>query len=64
MAMHVTPTASNLYLENNWFWTADHDIDDPSNTQLTIYAGRGLYVESTAGTIWLYVLYSDLHLNL
>jgi glucan 1,3-beta-glucosidase len=53
MYMHVTPSASGLYLENNWLWTADHDIDDPSNTQLTIYAGRGLFIESTAGTIWL-----------
>lgn len=41
--------------EQNWFWTADHDIDDSSNTQITIFSGRGLYVESTAGTFWLYV---------
>jgi glucan 1,3-beta-glucosidase len=53
MSMHVTPSASGLYMENNWFWTADHDIDDPSNTQLTIYSGRGLFIESTAGTFWL-----------
>ncbi|KAK3945668.1 hypothetical protein QBC46DRAFT_430298 [Diplogelasinospora grovesii] len=54
MAMHVTPSASNLYMENVWLWTADHDIDDASNTQITVYAGRGLYIESTAGTFWLY----------
>jgi glucan 1,3-beta-glucosidase len=53
MSMHVTPSASGLYMENNWLWTADHDIDDPSNTQLTIYSGRGLFIESTAGTFWL-----------
>lgn len=53
MSMHVTPSASGLYMENNWFWTADHDIDDPANTQLTIYSGRGLFIESTAGTFWL-----------
>jgi glucan 1,3-beta-glucosidase len=53
MSMHVTKSASNLYMENVWLWTADHDIDDPSNTQLTIYNGRGLYIESTAGTFWL-----------
>ena len=53
MTMHITPSASGLYMENVWLWTADHDIDDPSNTQLTIYNGRGLYIESTAGTFWL-----------
>ena len=53
MSMHVTPSASGLYMENVWLWTADHDIDDPSNGQITIYNGRGLYIESTAGTIWL-----------
>ncbi|MCJ1354548.1 MAG: hypothetical protein MMC33_004537 [Icmadophila ericetorum] len=54
MTMHVTPSASNLYLENVWLWTADHDIDNPSNAQLTIYNGRGLYIESTSGQIWLW----------
>jgi len=53
MSMHITPSASGLYMENNWLWTADHDIDDPDNTMLTIYNGRGLLIESTAGTFWL-----------
>lgn len=53
MLMHVTASASNLYMENVWLWTADHDIDSSSNTQITIYSGRGLYIESTAGTFWL-----------
>ena len=53
MSMHITQQASGLYMENNWFWTADHDIDDPNDTQTTIYAGRGLYIESSAGTFWL-----------
>jgi len=55
MTMHITPSASGLYMENVWFWTADHDIDDINNTQITIYNGRGLYIESTAGTFWLWV---------
>lgn len=42
MAMHVTKGASGLYMENVWLWTADHDIDDQQNTQITIYSGRGL----------------------
>ncbi|MCJ1473026.1 hypothetical protein MMC13_001675 [Lambiella insularis] len=53
MTMHITAGASGLYMENCWLWTADHDIDDSSNTQVTIYNGRGLYIESTAGTFWL-----------
>jgi glucan 1,3-beta-glucosidase len=53
MSMHVTASASNLYLENVWLWTADHDIDDQANTQLTIYSGRGLNIESSTGNFWL-----------
>lgn len=53
MSMHVTPSAGGLYLENVWLWTADHDLEDQSNTQITIFSGRGLYVESTNGPIWL-----------
>lgn len=53
MSMHVTASASNLYMENVWLWTADHDIDNQANTQLTIYSGRGLYIESTTGNFWL-----------
>lgn len=62
MSMHVTAGASGLYMENTWLWTADHDIDSSDNTQITVYAGRGLYIESTAGTFWLYVFAFDLFL--
>ena len=54
MSMHITSGATGLYMENNWFWTADHDIDDATNTQITIFSGRGLLIESTVGTFWLY----------
>jgi hypothetical protein len=54
MSMHVTKPATGLYMENVWLWVADHDVDDPSETQITIFAGRGLLVESTAGAIWMY----------
>jgi len=53
MGMHITQSSAGLYLENNWLWTADHDVEDPSLTQITIYAGRGLLVDSQAGTFWL-----------
>lgn len=61
MAMHITAGASNLYMENVWLWTADHDIDDQGLAQLDIYVPRGLYIESTAGTFWLYVLSFLIH---
>jgi len=53
LTMHITKSASGVYLENVWLWTADHDLEDSTSTQITIYTGRGLLVESTVGTIWL-----------
>ena len=54
MNMWITSGAAGLYMENVWLWTADHDIDDTSLTQLTLYTGRGLLIQSTTGPIWLY----------
>ncbi|KAH8716967.1 exo-beta-1,3-glucanase-like protein [Phaeosphaeriaceae sp. PMI808] len=56
MSIHVTKFATGLYMENNWLWIADHDLDDArnNNTQITIYAGRGLHIESIRGRVWLY----------
>jgi glucan 1,3-beta-glucosidase len=45
--VYITSDAENVYLENNWFWTADHDIDSADNTQLSIYTGRGVLVEGS-----------------
>jgi len=55
LSMYVTKFGTGLYMENNWLWTADHDLDDAqnNNTQITIYAGRGLFIESIRGTLWL-----------
>ena len=53
MSMHITPSAAALYMENVWLWTADHDVDDPTLTQITVYTGRGLLIDSAAGTFWL-----------
>lgn len=52
-SFHITRSAGNLYIENTWIWVADHDIEDPSNTQINVFAGRGLLIESTPGRIWL-----------
>lgn len=61
MSMHITKKSSGLYLENTWFWVADHDIEDATNTQTTIYGGRGVYVESEAGTFWFVGTASEHH---
>ncbi|CAK7204380.1 hypothetical protein SEUCBS139899_007136 [Sporothrix eucalyptigena] len=61
MSMHVVAEAASLYAENVWLWTADHDMDDGANTQITIYSGRGLLLESSAGTVWLVGTASEHH---
>jgi glucan 1,3-beta-glucosidase len=53
MSMYIAPSASRLYMENTWFWTADHDIEDPNVTRITVYSGRGLYCASKVGAIWM-----------
>lgn len=50
-SMHITPGANNLYMENNWLWVADHDIEDLNMTQISVFAGRGLLIEGSR--IWL-----------
>ncbi|KAK5149760.1 hypothetical protein LTS14_010681 [Recurvomyces mirabilis] len=53
MTMHLTKFYSGLYAENVWLWVPDHDVEDPSSTQITVYPGRGLLDESQSGTFWL-----------
>lgn len=52
MSMHITSSASGVYLDNVWLWTADHDLDSGNDIRISIYSGRGLLVEGQ--TIWLY----------
>jgi glucan 1,3-beta-glucosidase len=52
-SMQITTSAGGLYMENIWLWTADHDLDDPSQSSVTVLTGRGLSVEAEAGNIWL-----------
>ncbi|KYK56443.1 putative beta-1,3 exoglucanase precursor [Drechmeria coniospora] len=52
MLMHVTASASP-YLENVWFWVADHELDLADHAQINIYNGRGVLIESTKGA-WLW----------
>ncbi|KAK3987098.1 pectate lyase superfamily protein-domain-containing protein [Cladorrhinum sp. PSN332] len=54
LSWHITEGAGGLYQENNWVWVADHDIEpEANNQQITIYAGRGLLIESSDGPHWL-----------
>ena len=41
-------------MSGNWLWTADHDIEDGQLRQITIFNGRGLYIDATAGPLWLW----------
>lgn len=59
MLLHVTTTGSG-YFENVWAWTADHDLDDGlAQRQISIYAGRGVLVESVDGPNWFYGTQSE-----
>jgi glucan 1,3-beta-glucosidase len=52
MQLHVTKS-SNGYFENVWLWTADHELDQNDHSQIDIYNGRGMLVESQ-GPVWFY----------
>lgn len=67
LVMHVTSQSSG-YFENVWAWVADHDLDNPLNafafetsdgiprdvqTQISVYSGRGILIESQ-GPTWFY----------
>ncbi|KAF2874133.1 exo-beta-1,3-glucanase [Massariosphaeria phaeospora] len=52
MQLHITKS-SNGYFENVWLWTADHELDQPDHSQIDIYNGRGMLVESQ-GPVWLW----------
>ncbi|KAF4335590.1 beta-1 3 exoglucanase precursor [Fusarium beomiforme] len=52
MLFHMTKQSS-CYLENTWFWVADHELDLSDHSQINIYNGRGVLIESTKGA-WLW----------
>ncbi|SPO00585.1 probable beta-1,3 exoglucanase precursor [Cephalotrichum gorgonifer] len=52
MLLHVTPEGSG-YFENTWLWVSDHELDRPDFSQINIYNGRGILIESTKG-VWLW----------
>ncbi|KAM0199133.1 hypothetical protein ACHAPI_003581 [Fusarium lateritium] len=52
MLFHMTKESS-VYLENTWFWVADHELDLSDHSQINLYNGRGVLIESTKGA-WLW----------
>ncbi|KAF2416329.1 family 55 glycoside hydrolase [Tothia fuscella] len=50
LLLHITSTAE-LYMENNWGWVSDHELDAADHNQINIYNGRGLLVESVKA-VW------------
>jgi glucan 1,3-beta-glucosidase len=52
MLFHMTKESS-CYLENTWFWVADHELDRSDHSQINLYNGRGVLIESTRGA-WLW----------
>ncbi|OQE24328.1 hypothetical protein PENSTE_c007G09142 [Penicillium steckii] len=59
MLLHVTEKAS-AYLENNWYWTADHELDLDDHSQINVFTGRGVLIESQ-GPVWLWGTASEHH---
>ncbi|EPS25377.1 putative exo-beta-1,3-glucanase [Penicillium oxalicum 114-2] len=59
MLLHITEKAS-AYIENAWMWTADHELDLPDFSQINVYTGRGVLVESQ-GPVWLWGTASEHH---
>lgn len=51
LALHLT-SRSTAYLEGTWVWLADHDLDGNEESNITIYAGRGILSESL-GPVWM-----------
>ncbi|KAJ1568891.1 hypothetical protein HK405_012522 [Cladochytrium tenue] len=55
LGLQITSAAS-AYLENVWVWTADHELDRSDHSQVSIYTGRGMLVQSSSasGAVWMY----------
>ncbi|KAL9131334.1 MAG: hypothetical protein Q9217_000713 [Psora testacea] len=60
LLLHVTAKGS-VYLENDWFWVADHELDRSDHNQINIFNGRGVLIESAEGPVWLYGTSSEHH---
>ncbi|KAJ5161775.1 hypothetical protein N7492_007167 [Penicillium capsulatum] len=59
MLLHITEKAS-AYIENSWVWTADHELDLDDHSQINVYTGRGVLIESK-NPVWLWGTASEHH---
>ncbi|CAG8190057.1 unnamed protein product [Penicillium nalgiovense] len=59
MLLHITKKGS-AYLENTWFWTADHELDLKDHNQINVYTARGVLIESENAN-WLWGTSSEHH---
>jgi len=51
LLLHITNKAS-AYLENTWFWVADHSLEPSAKSQqIDIFNGRGVLID-TQGPVW------------
>jgi len=54
LMFHAAPSSGGVYLENTWFWVADHDMEDNGQAQTNVYSARGALFRSTNGPTWLW----------
>lgn len=52
LLFHVTTTGA-VYVENCWFWVADHELDRRDFNQINLYNGRGVLINSQ-DAVWLW----------
>lgn len=50
--------------QNVWVWTADHDLDDPSEGRINAFSPRGILVDHSVEPIWLVGTASEHHVSL
>ena len=51
LMLHIAPTGS-AYLENTWYWVADHSLEPSGHDgQIDVFNGRGVLVEGP-GPVW------------
>ncbi|KAK4140925.1 glycoside hydrolase [Dichotomopilus funicola] len=51
MMLHV-PQGGSVYLENTWFWVADHSLEPGAHDgQIDVFNGRGVLIEGE-GPVW------------
>ncbi|KAF3940988.1 hypothetical protein ABW19_dt0209110 [Dactylella cylindrospora] len=59
MHLHITAPASDITIENAWFSAVPYQFVPKSSNALSVYVGRGVYIEDSWGPIWLYSVTAD-----